>query len=70
MRLQSLNHLIEVVRAVARPRRICLLGSSSILARFADLGKSGQPLELTADADFLIEPVNEAIAESLQVAVT
>lgn len=68
MRLQSLNHLIEVVRAVARPRRICLLGSSSLLARFADLGESGQPLELTADADFLIEPVNEAIAESLQLA--
>ena len=28
MRLQSLNHLIEVVRAVARPTRIVVLGSS------------------------------------------
>jgi hypothetical protein len=68
MRLQSLNHLIEVVSAVARPTRVVVLGSSSLLPEHPELGNQGQPLELTTDADFLLDPVNEAIAESLQVA--
>jgi hypothetical protein len=68
MRLQPLNHLIDVVRAVAQPTRICVLGSASLLPGHPDLGDAGAPLELTTDADFLLEPVNEAIAESLQLA--
>ena len=68
MRLQSLHHLIELVRAVGRPRRVLLLGSSSLLAVYPELGEAGRPLELTNDADFLLEPVNTAIAESLQFA--
>ncbi len=68
MRLQSLNHLIEVIRAVARPVKIHILGSSSLLPEHPELGEKGQVLELTNDADFLLEPSNEAIAESLQVA--
>jgi hypothetical protein len=68
MRLQSLKHLIEVIQAVARPTSIRILGSSSLLPAHPELGEKGRPLELTADADFLIEPTNEAIAESLQLA--
>ncbi len=68
MRLQPLNHLIEVVRAVARPARVCVLGSASLLPDHPELGGTGAPLELTADADFLLEPVNDAIAESIQLA--
>ena|SRR6266404_2160191 len=68
MRLQSLNHLIEVVRAVARPTKVLVLGSSSLLPYHPDLGGPGQPLELTTDADLLLDPVNEGIAESLQLA--
>jgi hypothetical protein len=68
MRLQSLTHLIEVVRAVARPARICVLGSASLLPAHPELGGAGRPLELTTDADFLLEPVSDAIAESLQLA--
>ena len=68
MRLQPLNHLIEVVRAVAQPARILVLGSASLLPEHPELGIAGAPLELTTDADFLLEPVNEAIAESLQLA--
>lgn len=30
MRLQSLHHLIDVVRTVGRPHRVTLLGSSSL----------------------------------------
>jgi len=47
---------------------VTLIGSSSLLATYPDLGEAGRPLELTADADFLLEPVNAAIAESLQFA--
>lgn len=68
MRLQSLNHLIEIVRAVARPNKVQILGSSSLLPSHPELGEAGQPLELTTDADFLLEPINEPIAESLQLA--
>ena len=68
MRLQSLNHLIEVVRAVARPDKVLILGSSCLLPSHPELGETGHPLELTTDVDFLLHPVNEAIAESLQLA--
>ena len=68
MRLQSLNHLIEVVRAVARPQRIEILGSASLLPQHPELGAPGGVLERTTDADFLLDPSNEAIAESLQFA--
>lgn len=68
MRLQPLNHLIDIVRAVARPVRVYVLGSASLLPEHPELGSAGAPLELTTDADFLLEPVHEAIAESLQLA--
>jgi len=68
MRIQSLRHLIEVVRAVAHPSRVWLLGSASLLAIHPELGEKGNPLELTEDADFLIDPCNENLAESLQFA--
>ena len=68
MRVQSLNHLLEVIVAVARPDSIQIIGSSSLLPEHPELGESNCPLELTTDADFLIEPINEGIAESLQLA--
>jgi hypothetical protein len=68
MRLQSLKHLIEVIAAVARPDSIHILGSSSLLPAHPELGEQNGPLELTADADFLIQPIDEGIAESLQLA--
>lgn len=64
MRLQSLNHLIDVVRAVARPRRVQILRSASLLPRNPELGTPGRALERMIDADFLLEPSNEAMAES------
>jgi hypothetical protein len=68
MRLQSLKHLIEVILAVARPTTVRILGSSSLLPMHPELGEKGCALELTTDADFLLEPSNEGIAESLQLA--
>jgi hypothetical protein len=60
--------LIEVVCAVGKPKRVVLIGSSSLLPGWPALNAPGSPLELTSDADFIMEPVNDAIAESLQLA--
>jgi len=68
MRIQSLNHLIDVVRAIAHPQKVWLLGSASLLITHPELGEKGNPLELTDDADFLLYPSNEGLAESLQLA--
>ena len=41
MRLQFLTHLLEAVAALARPRRILVLGSSSLLPQHPQLGDTG-----------------------------
>jgi len=50
MRLQFLKHLIDSVQTLAKPRRIVVIGSSSLLPRHADLGDAGAPLEVSLAA--------------------
>jgi len=69
MRLQFLTHLLNSVSALAQPRRIIVLGSSSLLPQHPDLGDAGQPLELSLDADLLVEPIDESLANLLKDAV-
>lgn len=69
MRVQFLTHLIEAVSALARPRRMVVLGSSSLLPLHPQLGEAGQPLELSLDADSLLEPVDGSLAAILKDAV-
>jgi hypothetical protein len=69
MRLPFLTHLLDSVRALARPRRIVVLGSSSLLPKNPQLGEPGQPLEISLDADFLLDPIDESIARMLDEAV-
>jgi hypothetical protein len=69
MRLPALTHLIESVQALSRCHRLRVLGSGALLASFPQLGEAGHPLELTYDADFLIEPCDEALAAMLHEAV-
>lgn len=69
MRLQFLAHLLRSVSALAQPRRIVVLGSSSLLPQHPQLGERGQPLELSLDADLLVEPIDEALASVLKDAV-
>lgn len=69
MRLPFLAHLLNSVSALARPRRIVVLGSSSLLPKHPELGEPGQPLEISLDADFLLEPVDQTIADMLKDAV-
>jgi len=69
MRLQFLNHLLNAVSALAQPRRIVVLGSSSLLPLHPHLGEAGQPLELSLDADLLLDPMDQTIADVLKDAI-
>ncbi len=69
MRLQFLVHLIESVQALARPRRIVVIGSSSLLPLHSNLGETSPPLEISLDADLLIDPVDQQIADMLKDAI-
>ena len=69
MRLPALKHLLGAVQALARAQRICVLGSSALLASFPELGEAGGPLELSFDADLLVEPCDEQLAAMLHEAV-
>jgi hypothetical protein len=64
-----LKHLLGAVQSLARPGRICVLGSSALLASFPELGEAGGPLEFSFDADLLIEPCDEELAAMLHEAV-
>ena len=65
MRLPFLKHLVDSVLVLARPERIVVVGSSSLLPSHPALDESGQPLELSLDADFLINPMEQMIADLL-----
>ena len=69
MRLPFLTHLLDAVTALARPRHLVVLGSSSLLPAHPELGGPGQPLELSLDADLLLDPVDESLAAMLKEAV-
>jgi hypothetical protein len=69
MRLPALKHLIEATQALSRSERIRVLGSSALLASFPELGEPGQPLEISFDADLLIEPCDPQLAAMLHEAV-
>ncbi len=65
MQLRALTHLLDAVLALSRSDKIFVLGSSSLLSSFPDLGENGGPLETTFDADFLLDPTSKEIADVL-----
>jgi hypothetical protein len=65
MRLRSLTHLLEELRLRETSRKIVVLGSSSLLVFHPELGEGGGPLDLTYDADFLLDPIDRELALSL-----
>jgi len=68
MLIQSLEHLAQSALALAQSRKIYVLGSSSILASFPELGEAGL-LDNTFDADLLLDPVNKGVFELLKEAI-
>lgn len=69
MRLPFLKHLIDSVSALCAPERIIIIGSSSLLPLAPQLGDPGQPLEISLDADFILEPIDGFTAEMLLEAI-
>lgn len=69
MRLRSLTRLLEAVFALVHPEDVTVLGSSALLACDPSLGESGQPLELSLDADLLVQPCDERQAGVLHEAI-
>lgn len=69
MRLPALIHLLAAARSISQCDRIRVLGSSALLVSFPQLGEPGQPLEVSYDADLLIEPSDEQLAAMLHEAL-
>ena len=69
MRLSFLTHLLDSVSALCAPKRIVILGSSSLLSLAPQLGDPGQPLEVSLDADLLLDPIDQMTADMLAEAI-
>lgn len=69
MRLESLIHVVKIASAISPGRRIIILGSSSLLASFPNLGETAGLLETSYDADLLIEDVDDQLAAVLQESI-
>jgi hypothetical protein len=57
MNLSALQHLIRAAQALAENQSLIVLGSSSLLASFPELGKNQGPLTTTFDADLYPVPL-------------
>jgi hypothetical protein len=68
MLFQSLEHLAKAALVLAQSEKIFVLGSSSILASFPELGEAGL-LDNTFDADFLLAPVSKGIFNLLKESI-
>ena len=65
---QSLEHLAKSALVLSQNEKIFVLGSSSILASFPELGEAGM-LDNTFDADLLLEPVDKGIFDLLRESI-
>lgn len=68
MRVQSLEHLAKSALVLSQSEKIFVMGSSSILASFPELGEAGM-LDNTFDADLLLEPVDKGIFDLLRESI-
>jgi hypothetical protein len=65
MRLRSLKDLVVISEKLSGCEKIIVLGSSSLLGHFPELGEASGPLVTSFDADLLLSPINEPLARSL-----
>lgn len=68
MLVQSLEHLAQSALALAQSRKVFVLGSSSLLASFPELGEESL-LDNTFDADLLLDPITKGISDLLKEAI-
>jgi hypothetical protein len=64
-----LTHIADATRALARGESIIILGSSSLLASFPELGDAGGLLETSFDVDLLVEPYDQEIGKLLDESI-
>ncbi|MES2661245.1 MAG: hypothetical protein V4689_21680 [Verrucomicrobiota bacterium] len=69
MTLAALQHLIRSAQALTEDHPILVLGSSSLLASFPDLGEPAGLLASTYDADLCPDPFDELTAIMLDEAL-
>ena len=65
MEISTLNLLLKSVRDAAPDRKIIVFGSSSLFASFPDTDPELIGTAVTLDADFFIDPDDEALREKL-----
>lgn len=66
MTLSALQHLIRSAQALSENSQIIILGSSSLLATFPQLGEPDQVLSTTFDADLYVAPFENLTALMLE----
>jgi hypothetical protein len=69
MNLEALQHIIRAAQTLAENKSIIVLGSSSLLAHFPNLGNPGEALSTTFDADILADPFDELTSIMLNEAL-
>ncbi|MES2981653.1 MAG: DUF6036 family nucleotidyltransferase [Verrucomicrobiota bacterium] len=69
MNLEALQHIIRSAQTLAENKSIIVLGSSSLLAHFPELGNPGEALSTTFDADILADPFDELTSIMLNEAL-
>lgn len=65
MDVTTLRMLVEAIRRHAPDRRLIVFGSGSLLATFPDLGESDSGVRRSRDADFLMFPWDEDLAQAI-----
>ncbi|MFT4642061.1 MAG: hypothetical protein ACI8T1_005407 [Verrucomicrobiales bacterium] len=61
MRLSALIHVVRTTLDLMGEGQIVVVGSSSLLASFPNLGEAGEPLATSYDADVIPEPFDEDV---------
>lgn len=69
MHIRSLKHVVEAVNALVHPTSVVIMGSSSVLVYDPTLGETSEALELSLDADLVVEPMDDAQAAVIHEAI-
>jgi hypothetical protein len=69
MDIQALKHMATVAQAISGPRRILVFGSASLFGTFPSADEQLEMLRRSQDADFIIQPFDEATGRTLNDAI-
>ena len=69
MDIQALKHMATVAQAIAGPRKIVVFGSASLFGTFPTADDQLEMLRRSQDADFILQPFDEATGRTLNDAI-